>query len=70
MIAGALCARHAACRHFSITRTEAAGIQECPDCMGTVFTTCTGCGAGSAFDRCPDRRAISAALTGTESTDA
>ena len=70
MILGKLCRKHEDYRHFSISATEADEVGQCPACMATVYVSCTGCGVPRPLDDCPDRRAISAALTGTESTDA
>ena len=69
MILGKLCRKHEDYRHFSISATEADEVGQCPACMATVYVSCTGCGVPRPLDDCPDRRAISAALTGTESTD-
>ena len=43
-IAGALCPRHENHRFFSISSTEAADVEACPDCPAAVYVTCTGCG--------------------------
>lgn len=67
VILGALCPRHEAHRHFSITGTEAADIVACQDCPATVYGSCAGCGPQVRLDLCPVRAAIAAALLGGES---
>jgi hypothetical protein len=61
---GSLCERHESHRYFSITATEAADVQACPDCSATVCNSCTGCGPSVSIDSCPARNAITSALTG------
>lgn len=63
-ILGALCERHEAHRHFSITRTEADDVRACPDCTATVYASCTGCPPGVDVEACVIRTAITRALTG------
>lgn len=62
VVLGAVCSRHEAHRHFSITSTEAADVMACPDCSAAVYVSCTGCGTQMRLDSCPARTAISAAL--------
>jgi len=68
VILGALCSRHEAHRHFSITSVEAASVVACQECAATVYDSCTGCGPQVRLDSCPARTAISAALLGERST--
>ncbi len=68
-ILGKLCERHESHRFFSITRTEAAGVEACPDCPASVYVSCAGCGPQVRLDSCPDRAAITSALTGEERSD-
>ena len=62
VVLGALCSRHEAHRHFSITSTEAADVTACQDCAATVYVYCTGCGPSASLDSCPARTAISREL--------
>lgn len=64
-IIGVVCKRHEAHRNFSIDAREAADVRACPDCMATVYASCTGCATGVSVDACPVRGAITRALTGT-----
>jgi hypothetical protein len=64
VILGALCTRHEAHRHFSITSAEAADVMACPDCAAAVYVSCTGCGPQVPLDSCPARVIISRELSG------
>jgi hypothetical protein len=64
VITGKLCREHENHRHFSITVFEAADVHLCPSCTATVYVSCAACGDHVPLDRCPDRVAITEALTG------
>lgn len=68
-ILGDLCARHANHRFFSITRTEADAVRDCPDCVATVYSSCAGCGSHMSMDACPVVLIITRELTGKEAGD-
>jgi len=70
VVLGALCPRHEAHRHFSITSAEVADVTACPDCPATVYVSCAGCGRPVRLDSCPARSAITRALTGEDTPDA
>lgn len=61
-ILGALCARHKAHRHFSITAAEAADVEACEGCRATVWVSCDGCGPHVPLASCSVRRRASAEL--------
>ena len=69
VIFGAVCDRHEAHRHFSITALEAADVVACPDCAASVYDSCAGCGPQVRLDQCVTRVAISAALLGKGDDD-
>lgn len=64
VVFGSVCKRHENYCYFSITSTEAADVQACPDCTATVYVSCAGCGLQVSLDRCPVRNGIARELLG------
>jgi hypothetical protein len=69
VVLGGTCLVHENHRFFSITAIEAATVDACQDCEGATYLSCAACGDHVPLDRCPDRVAITEALTGKAGTD-
>jgi hypothetical protein len=69
VVLGGTCLVHENYRYFSITAIEAAAVDACQDCEGATYLSCAACGDHVPLDRCPDRVAITAALTSKDAPD-
>jgi hypothetical protein len=69
VVLGGTCLVHENHRHFSITAIEAASVDNCQDCEATTYLSCAVCGDHVPLVRCPDRAAITEALTAKENPD-